>query len=180
MKKNNTVRLCVCAAMAALYVGLDFLAVTLSAPFGGSMKISVSGLPVIISAVMFGPVFGCVTGFIGAFLGQMITYGFTATTLLWCLPAAIRGLLMGALFILFKRSIKNYFLIIETVISSLAVTAVNTFVMYVDAYVYKYPVTLFGIALVNRIIAGIVTAVLFAVILPPIIKVMKRYIKQQI
>ncbi len=178
MKKNDTVKLCVCAAMAALYVGLDVLAVTLSAPFGGSMKISVSGLPVIISAVMFGPVWGGITGFVGAFIGQMITYGFTATTLLWCLPAAIRGLLMGVLFILFKKSIKNYFLIIETVISSLAVTAVNTFVMYIDAYVYKYPVALFGIELVNRVIAGVVTALLFAIILPPIINAMEKYIKQ--
>ncbi len=176
-KKNRTVKICVCAAMAALYVGLDFIAVSLSAPFGGSMKISVSGLPVIIAAVMFGPLWGGLTGFVGAFLGQMITYGFTATTLLWCVPATARGIVMGLLFLAFK-SRKNYILIIETVISSLVVTLINTFVMYVDAKVYKYPAALLGIALVNRITAGVLTALVFAVILPPIINGLKRIIKQ--
>ena len=174
---KNTIKICICAVLSALYVGLDLLAVTLSAPFGGTLKLSVSGLPVIIAAILFGPLWGGAVGFVGAFLGQMLSYGFTATTILWVMPATLRGIAMGLLFILFKRSLKPYILVIETVLSSLLVTAVNTLVMYIDAKVYKYPVALFGISLVNRIIAGIITAVVFAVIVPPIIKLIKNTIK---
>lgn len=163
--------------MAALYVGLDFLAVSFSAPFGGSMKISVSGLPVIIIACMFGPVWGAATGFVGAFIGQMITYGFTVTTLLWVLPAVFRGITFGLLFMLIKKSTNPFLMLIPTIISGLVVTAVNTFVMYADSKIYHYPVALLGIALVNRILAAVITAIVFAFILPPLIKLMKRIIR---
>ena len=54
-KKLNKVKLmCLAAVMAALYVGLDFLAVSVSAPFGGNLKISLSGLPVIVVAIFGG------------------------------------------------------------------------------------------------------------------------------
>ena len=47
--------ICLAGVMAALYVCLDFLAVSVSAPFGNNLKISISGLPVIIVAVFCGP-----------------------------------------------------------------------------------------------------------------------------
>ena len=174
---KNTVKICICAVLSALYVGLDLLAVSLSAPFGGTLKLSVSGLPVIIAAILFGPLWAGAVGFVGAFIGQMLSYGFTATTILWVCPATFRGIVMGLLFLLFNKSLKPYILVIETIVSSLLVTAINTFVMYVDAKIYHYPVALFGISLVNRIIAGVITAVIFAIIVPPIIKLTKKAIK---
>lgn len=53
MKKTSK-KICLAAVMAALYMGLDFLAVSVSAPFGGSMKLSISGLPVIIISAFSG------------------------------------------------------------------------------------------------------------------------------
>ena len=98
-KRKNTIKLiCLSGIMAAMYVGLDFLAVSVSAGFGGTLKISLSGLPVIIVAIFGGPIWGAATGFIGAFIGQMITYGMSATTILWILPAVARGISMGLLF----------------------------------------------------------------------------------
>lgn len=176
-KDSKIVKICFCAIMAALYIGLDYIAVSLSAPFGGTMKLSVSGIAIIIAAIMYGPVWGAAVGFVGAFLGQMLTYGFTATTLLWVLPAVIRGLVFGLLFILFKKSMKAHILCIETVISALFVTAFNTLALYLDAKIYQYPAAVFGISLANRIIAGIITAIIFAIILPSIIKGLKRIIK---
>ena len=64
---NNIKMICLAGVMAALYVCLDFLAVSVSAPFGNNLKISISGLPVIIVAVFCGPWWGAATGFIGAF-----------------------------------------------------------------------------------------------------------------
>lgn len=173
--KNQVVNLCLASIMAALYVGLDFLATTLSTALGGSMKISFSGLAVIIVAVFAGPIWGAACGFVGAFIGQMITYGFSATTLLWVSPAVIRGLVMGILFIAFKKSLKPHILIVETVISSLLVTAANTAVMYIDSKIYHYYsyTYVFG-GIMPRIISGVLTAVVFAFVLPPIIKTLYK------
>lgn len=185
-KKKNYVRnLCLSAIMAAIYVGLDYLSTILSAPLGGTLKLSFSGLPVIIMAVFGGPVWGMLTGFVGAFLGQMITYGFTVTTLLWVLPAVVRGLSMGLLFLAFKKSTKAFILIVETIISSILVTATNTGVMVMDFLIlnyngeYNYYGTIGAIFLgvPARLISGIITAVIFAILLPYIIKLLKKVIK---
>ena len=124
--------------MTAMYIGLDFLAVSGSAPFGGNLKISLSGLPVIIVAIFGGPFWGAATGFVGAFIGQLITYGISATTLLRVLPATIRGLSMDLLFHAFKRSLKPGILTLETCISSLLVTLFNTGAMLVEQKLYGY------------------------------------------
>jgi ECF transporter S component (folate family) len=175
--KSKTKMLCVAAVFAAMYVGLDYLSTAISSFSGGTMKLSLSGLPVIIAAILLGPVWGAAVGFVGAFVGQMISYGFTATTLLWVLPAVVRGLSVGLLYIAFKRSEKIYILTVEVVISAMLVTAFNTLAMYIDTVVYKYSMAIFGMALVNRVIAAVVTSVVFAVILPPILKALRKVIK---
>lgn len=179
MSKTNHVKLlCLSGVMAALYVGLDLLAVTVSAPFGNSLKISLSGLPVILVAMLGGPVWGMATGFIGAFIGQMITYGFSATTLLWVLPAVLRGLSMGLLFRWFQKRTSPGILTLETVISSLLVTALNTVVLIVDAKIYGYSTAATVLAAVpGRLIAGCLTAVIFSLMLPTILTTLKKYFK---
>lgn len=171
--------LCLAGVMAALYVGLDFLAVSISAPFGGQLKISFSGLPVIIVSIFGGPLWGAATGFVGALVGQMITYGFSATTLLWVLPAVIRGLSMGLLFRAFKKSMKPSVLILETGISSLLVTLFNTGAMLIEQMLYGYYSSYYAIvvAIPTRVIAGIVTAVAFSLMLPTIVNSLKGILK---
>lgn len=176
--------MCLSAVMAAIYVGLDFLAVSISAPFGGSMKISLSGLPVIIVAIFGGPIWGAATGFVGAFIGQMVSYGFTPMTLLWVLPAVVRGLSVGFMFILFKRSTKPLILIIMTCISSVLVTAFNTLAKLVDFALYGayYPGAPSSYIAVMaevppRVIAGIITAIILSLMLPTIIDTLKKIIK---
>ena len=176
--REQTKKLTLCAVMAAVYVGLDFIAFAVSAPLGGTMKISFSGLPVIIVAVLCGPLWGAATGFVGAFIGQLLSYGLTVTTVLWVLPAVVRGLVFGLLFIAFKKSLKFAPLCVATVVSSLFVTAFNTLAMYLDAKIFKYPVVILGIGLINRIVVGVLTAVVFAVIVPPIIKLINRIYKR--
>lgn len=177
-KKSNNIKLiCLSAIMAALYVGLDFLAVSVSAPFGGNLKISLSGLPVIIVAILGGPLWGAATGFVGAFIGQMLTYGFSATTLLWILPAAVRGLSMGILFKTFKRKTSAGILTIETCISSLLVTLFNTGAMLVEQKLYGYYNSYLAIfvGIPTRVFAGIITAIVFSLMLPTIIAPLQKY-----
>lgn len=173
--------LCLAGVMAALYVGLDFVAVSVSAPFGGNLKISFSGLPVIIVAIFGGPLWGAATGFVGAFIGQMITYGFGATTLLWVLPAVVRGLSMGLLFRWFKKSLKPGVLMLETCISSLLVTLFNTGAMLIEQVLYGYYESFLSIfiAVPTRVLAGVITAVIFSLMLPTIIGAFKKAIPQR-
>ena len=175
---ENIKMICLAGVMAALYVGLDFLAVSVSAPFGNNLKVSISGLPIIIVALFCGPWWGAATGFIGAFIGQMISYGMGPTTLLWVLPAMARGLSMGYLFRLFKRSTKPGILTIETCISSLIVTALNTVALLIDQWMYGYSsYYAIWIAVPGRIVAGILTAIIFSLMLPTILNSLKNHVK---
>ncbi|MCQ2455336.1 MAG: ECF transporter S component [Clostridia bacterium] len=176
--KKYTVKLCLSAVFTAMFVVLDYYADAISKLLSGTIKISLSGLPIIIVAVVFGPLWGGAVGLVGSLVSQMLSYGFTATTVFWVLPATLRGIVAGLLFIMLKKSIKPHILAINTVISSLVVTAFNTLAMYIDAKVYKYPVVLFGAALVNRIVIAVITAVIFAVLVPPIVILIKKIIKE--
>ena len=178
MKNEKIRKICITAVMAALYVGLDFMAVSVSAPFGNWLKISLSGLPVIVVAIAAGPLWGAATGFIGAFIGQMITYGFSPTTLLWVLPAVARGLLMGWLFRAFKRSTKPAILILETAISSLVVTLLNTGALLIDQMIYGYSsYAAILLAVPTRLLAGLLTAIAFSLMLPTILQSLGKYLK---
>ena len=176
----NLRMLCLAGVMAALYVGLDFLAVSVSAPFGGNLKISLSGLPVIIVAIFGGPIWGAACGFVGAFIGQLLSYGITATTLLWILPAVARGLSMGFLFRAFKQSLKPGMLTLETSISSLLVTLLNTGAMLIEQKLYGYYSSYLAIflAVPTRVIAGIVTAIVFSLMLPTIVSSLQKHLQK--
>ncbi len=179
MQKNYLKKLCLSAVMAALYFGLDFFSSYLSKLTGDTFKISFSALPVMIIAVICGPVWAMGTGLVGAFLGQLIgPYGLTATTLLWCMPAVVRAVSFGLLFILLKRSLKPSALSVSAVISSILVTATNSLVMYLDALIYKYPIEIFEVTVIYRIIIGIISAVVFAFILPPIINAISKALEK--
>lgn len=139
------------------------------------MNISVATLPLILAALLFGPVGGLFVGLLGSFLEQLLTYGLMATTVLWLVPNTVRGLLLG---IYFKK--KNYRpsrvqLVGALIVAALIMTGLNTLVMYLDSVVqgyYSYAYVFGGI--VTRILAGIVTAVVMAFIAPPVVKLLER------
>ena len=83
-------RLALNAAMVALYFALSMMAV----PVGG-FKLTFEHLPIILCAVLFGPVDALLVGALGEFINQMLTFGFTPPTILWMAPAMIRGLSRG-------------------------------------------------------------------------------------
>lgn len=178
-KSDKIKKLCLAGVMAALYVCLDFLAVSVSAPFGGTFKISLSGLPIIIVSVFCGPWWGAATGFIGALIGQLVSYGFSLTTIFWILPAVARGISMGYLFRAFKKSTKFSIMTLEICISAVIVTALNTLAMVVDYAVYASVSSVISIwiALPSRLLAGVLTSVIFALMLPTIINSLKNFLK---
>ena len=169
MKLSKTKRLALDAMLAAMFVVLSLFSIRLP-----GMKLTLDALPVLVAAARLGPVDGLAVGLIGSFLNQMITYGFTATTLLWIIPAGIRGLLVGLYAKRHGFSMTLRQTVFITISTALLVTALNTFFMYVDSWVYSYSYTAALATLALRVLAGIITAVLFSLLLPALLAALRR------
>ena len=160
----RTRRLVTTAVLTALYVVLGlFAAVNL-----GSMRLAFDALPIIIGALLFGGMRGAAIGLCGGFLVQLLTYGLTPTTILWVLPAAARGLFVGCMRGYVLRDGRRLLPVI--IASALIVTALNTGVMALDSIIYGYysRAYVFG-ALIWRVAAGVLTSLVHAAVLPPVL-----------
>ena len=82
-KKEFLIKLCISSIMAALFVVFDMLSIKIS----NNIKITFGGLPILIVAFLLGPLWGALTGFVGAFVGQLLSFGFSVTTLVWVRPS---------------------------------------------------------------------------------------------
>ena len=171
----KTKRLVTAAMLAAMYVVLS-LTVTLNL---GNMKITLDSLPIIVGAALLGPVDGMLIGLLGSFINQLLTYGFTVSTLLWIIPAGVRGLIIGLY--AKKHSFNMTFAQTEfiTIVSAIAVTVLNTAVMYIDSkilgyYSYAY---VFG-AVLPRFISGIIVACVLGAVLPYILKPLRQFLQK--
>ena len=163
----------------ALYIALSYASINLQ-----FIKISMTGLPIIFIAVVYGPIEGMLVGGIGEFFCQLVSqYGLTPTTPLWVLPAIIRGLIVGLLFK--QKNVKEHMKlwIFTVILCCLAVTGINTFVIWLDAKLFQYPSGLTKITFLLRFVGSIASAVLYAVIVPtlfqPLIKQGKFNIEKE-
>lgn len=163
------------AVLIAMYVVLNSFSLR-----AANIKFTLDAFPIIVGAVMFGPVHGSLIGFLGSGIYQLFFsgYGITPTTALWMLPAVIRGLIIG----LYSRK-KNYEprgagLIIITIISGITVTCLNTVALYTDSIIYHYYSfeLVFGL-LIPKFIIGAVLAVVFALIIPSLVRKIRKNIR---
>lgn len=147
----------------------------LSANLAG-IRITLDVLPVIVAAALYGPVDGLIVGIVGNLLFQLVgPYGISATTFLWAVPDAVRGLLAG-LFLKGKKCpvMKSRRLVAALIGISLVFTTLTTGVMYVDCLVYKYAFAAYAPFILVRYVTGVVIAVLTAAILPQLIRMLKK------
>ena len=155
-----------CAVCAVLgYVALDL----------GSVKITFESLPILLGALLFGPVDGMLIGGVGTLLYQLVRYGVTATTPLWILPYVVCGLLVGAWARRRDFALSPRQTVVLVVLAELAVTALNTAALYIDSKLYGYwfPGFILG-ALGLRLVICVVKAVAFGLILPGVIETVRR------
>ena len=167
----NTRKLVTDAMLVAMYVVLGMVG-TIDLV---TMKISVASLPIIVGALLYGPVDGLLIGFVGAFAEQMLKYGFSATTLLWCLPALFRGLIVGLCARKFRFELDFKRMLACLVPAAVVVTLINTGVWYLDSKIYGYysAAVVFGDFL-TRIVSGVLTMLVFTAILPPVLKALRK------
>lgn len=182
MKKTRfpVQRIALTAVLIAVYVALSMF---LTIPLGG-LKITIEALPVIICAVAFGPVDAAIVGFLGELLNQMLTYGFTPTTILWILPAFVRGLFIGLCILGMKKKWavdaivtgkRVIAVFVICIISGLLVSCLNTFTLYVDSNMYGYYSyeMVFGVFWI-RIVTGMISSTLMAAATMPVVLALKR------
>lgn len=169
MKTTKTKRLAIDAMLAAMFVVLSLFSINLP-----GMKITLDSLPVLVGAALLGPLDGFAVGLVGSFLNQMITYGMSATTVLWILPAALRGLLVGLYARKHAFSMTLRQTVFITVVTALLTTLLNTLFLYIDSWVYAYSYVAALPTLLLRILAGVLTAVLFSLLLPGILSALRR------
>ncbi len=169
---QKTMRLCVIGMLAAMHFILSrYLSIELPA-----IKITFDALPILIGAMLYGPVDGLCIGLIGSFLSQLLSqYGLSITTPLWMLPAILRGLLVGLYAKSRDFSLTQLQCTLVTIISSLIVTAVNTFVIWIDGVIFSYETAVL-VTLPTRILSGIITAVILSLILPLLLRPLRKFL----
>lgn len=173
---KNTKVLTTIALLTALYVALSYVAIDLR-----FMKLSLAGLPVCIGGLLMGGLPGFFIGFLGAFIEQLLRYGLGVTTLLWVVPVAVRGLVVG-LFAKKKNFIMNTFEMgFILVLSAIVLTGLNTISLYIDSKLYHYYTfqTIFGMVGI-RILTGIATSIIYLIVIPVIVKEMRRFLGESL
>ena len=158
------------AMLCAVCAVLGYLAIDLT-----SIKITFESLPILIAALLFGPVDGITVGAVGTLIYQYLRYGFTATTFLWMLPYIVLGFIAGFYAKKKKSRMSATELGVLTVLCELVVTLLNTLVILIDSKIYGwyYPTLITG-SLVIRLVVCIVKAIVFGVILYPLLTAIRR------
>lgn len=178
---NSRIRvhqLCRIGVMAALYVPLAlYVAVQI-----GNVRISFGSLPVVVAALLWGPGESFLIAIIGEFFKQLLSYGITATTVLYLIPPALRGVIIGLTVWwlwnhhhehLDERKITCY---IVCMIAAVVTTAGNTLVNLVDSLLYGYytPLLIFEDAL-WRFAVGLINSVVISTVSMPLVKQLRKH-----
>ena len=155
----NTRKIAYISMLVALYLVLAVLTPVKVLNF----KFTFEAFPILIGGFLFGPKEGFLIGTL------------TPTTLLWILPHSISGLLVGYLSKKLDFNFNNKSIFLISAASAILVTCLNTFALYIDSKLYGY----YSFALVFstiglKFVAGIILAIIFASIIPLILKRLKK------
>lgn len=169
-------RICRIGVLAALYFALDLVSIR-----AGNLRITFTSVPVVITALLFGPLDSALVALVGEFLNQMITYGMSATIFLWLIPPLLRGVVVGIVARRCQRTGKLleqrtvlYFIV--AFVASLVVTAANTVSIWLDSVIWGYYTFayVFGSALL-RTVTGLVTALVVTAITIPLARLLRKH-----
>ena len=170
MKKFNTRQLALDAMLAAMCAVLANLALDFT-----QVKITFESVPVLIAALLFGPLDGMAVGFVGTTIYQLLRHGVTVTTPLWILPYVLCGLIVGVCAKRKKFSLSQAQMIGIVAAAELVVTGVNTGALYIDSnlFGYYFPGFITG-ALALRLVICVAKAVAYAMLLPLLLPQLRK------
>ena len=162
----KTKQLTLDAMLAAMCAVLGYAALDM-----GNIKITFESLPILLGAMLFGPVDGMLIGGVGTLIYQLLRYGIAMMTPLWILPYVLCGLIVGYWAQKKSFSLGNGERFVLVVLAELVVTVLNTGVLYLDSKLmgYWFPGFISGM-LALRLVVCIVKAVVFALVLPSLVQ----------
>lgn len=174
MHKKKTRQLALNAMLAAMCAVLGYLSLDF-----GNLKITFESVPILMGALLFGGLDGAAIGAVGTLLYQFLRYGLTVTTPLWVLPYILCGLIAG----LYAR--RRSFVLTQgqtvfiVVLAELAVTALNTAALFVDAKIFGYytPTLITGMLLL-RLLLCVGKALVYAFVLPPLLSQLRKMLEK--
>ena len=160
-------QMCRIAVMAALYVPLAlYVGVKV-----GNVHITFGSLPVVVAALLWGPGESFLVAAIGEFFTQLLNYGLTATTILYVIPPALRGVVIGvaAVWLWQHRGVhlecNRVLCYLVCIAAAVVTTTSNTVVIAVDSIIYGYysAAYVFG-TLLWRFAVGMINAVVISTV----------------
>lgn len=164
------------ALLSAMYVPLSlYLSIQM-----GNVRLTFGSLPVVVCALLWGPLDAAVVAAVGELIKQLLTYGITYTTVLYLIPPALRGIIIGAAMVFGKchgwRLEERRWISYAVAVAAAASTTVgNTLVNWLDSIILGYytPALIFGDALA-RFAVGMITAVIVMSAAIPLVKLLRR------
>ena len=147
----------------------------------GNVRISFGSLPVVAAALLFGPVDAVIVAMVGEFFKQLLTYGVTYTTVLYLIPPALRGLVvgLGALALLSLRGQRleerRMLCYAVCIVAAVCTTLGNTLVNWLDSVLmgYYFPGLILG-DFAWRLIVGMINAVVMSSLAIPLVKALRQ------
>lgn len=181
-RKMTITRLVLGAMLIAIYVVLSMP--MLAVQVGGGLKFTFEHFPVILSAVIFGPLDAVLVGGLGELINQLTTFGLTPTTALWILPIVFRGAFLGVMRNVFPRQIGQNAIVLKKIpilfmliciASGIISSLLNTLALYVDSKLFGYYTyaMVFGVLLI-RILASVITSILMGLAVKPVVFALSR------
>jgi ECF transporter S component (folate family) len=174
---KNVRTLCRMAILTALYV---ILTTALTIRFG-DVRITFASLPILLSAMLYGPGEAVTIALVGEFLNQLLGgYGITATTLLWIIPPAVRAAVVG----LAANALWNTGCPLERrpaacyaacILGGMGTTVANTAVYWIDSLLYHYYTfaVVFG-SFAWRLFTTMLTAVVVTTLAIPVAQFLRK------
>ncbi|MCD8017360.1 MAG: ECF transporter S component [Oscillospiraceae bacterium] len=168
-QRISTHRLCMDAMLAALCAVLGYVSLDL-----GNMKITFESLPILLGALMFGPLDGFAAGAMGTLIYQLLRYGVSVTTLLWILPYALAGLAAGWYAKRRGFVLRGTETLVLVMACELLITLLNTGMMYVDSKIYGYYsfAYIFG-SFAMRLVLCLAKGAAFGAVLPRLVRALQ-------
>ena len=159
------------AVLSAICVVLGYV----SLEVGSDFKFTFENLPVIIGAMMFGPVDGMLIGLVGTFLYQLIRYGLEPSTVLWIVPYVLSGLFVGLVSRAFRYNMKIWQIIILMLLNGLLVTGINTACLYIYyKFILLIPTETLLVKLPLKLGISAIKAVAYSFLVPLLIMALKK------
>ena len=161
--------------LLAIYIVLSVITVKITP----NLQITFTGIAIIMAIVLYGWTDGILIALLGSFISQLRSaYGLTITTPIWMIPPILRAVVFGLFYhIYLKKGIllqdKKILFFIYATIAGLVTTIANTGAIYLDAYIFQYPVALALVESIFRFISSIASSLIIAGLSLPIIYALK-------